>query len=281
MALLQELQPPLELLGQLVGAEQVGVSAQAKHPGDDAAWTRVAGEKDPAALVGLADLPVAAEVPLDLPRDPLGDQDLGHALLLAELPVGAVGVRPWIEVGRPAEVVLGLSRVGDLAAYAREAEHANRLALVGVAEQIELTPLEQQVIGINPAGPHLVALHRVVVEQDRLVAEDRRLHLRQARRQLVTTGGRGDAECDGALLRGTQRAWTPPADLLQSKSQRLGVREFPVQQAERGLQRGELLVRERDRRQMEVLRPQRVVLLLGRSIGRPLDGQLDAQRFEL
>ena len=72
-----------------------------------------------------------------------------------------------------------------------------------------------------------------------------------------------------------------PGDLLQRQAQRLRVGEFAVEQAQRRLQRRQLLVRERDRREMEVLGPQRVVLLLGRPVGRPLDRQLDAQRFEL
>ena len=97
----------------------------------------------------------------------------------------------------------------------------------------------------------------------------------------MPAGGGGDAERDRALLGGPQRARAPPGDLLQRQPQRLGVGEFAVEQAERGLQRGQLLVGEGDRRQVEVLRAQRVVLLLGRAVGRPLDGQLDAQRLEL
>ena len=84
-----------------------------------------------------------------------------------------------------------------------------------------------------------------------------------------------------ALLGGPERARTPPGDLLQGQPQGLGVGEFTVQQAERGLQRRKLLVGERDRGQVEVLRSQRVVLLLGRAVGRALDGELYAQRFEL
>ena len=91
----------------------------------------------------------------------------------------------------------------------------------------------------------------------------------------------GDAERDRALLGRAQRARAAPGDLLQREAQRLGVGELAVEQAQRGLQRGELLVGERDRREVEVLRAQRVVLLLGDAVGGPLDGQLDAQRLEL
>ena len=83
------------------------------------------------------------------------------------------------------------------------------------------------------------------------------------------------------LLGRTQRAGAPPGDLLQRQPQRLGIGELAVEQMQRRLQRRELLVCELDRRQVEVLRAQRVVLLLGRAIGGALDGELDAQRLEL
>ena len=66
---------------------------------------------------------------------------------------------------RAAEVVLGLRRVRDLAADARQAEDAQRAALVGVAEEVELPALEEQVVRVDLAGARLVALHRVVVEE--------------------------------------------------------------------------------------------------------------------
>jgi hypothetical protein len=96
------------------------VRAQAEHPRDDPAGTRVPGQQYTILTVRLdrvdilvevlldiiiiflagvdrlardTDPPVAAEVALDLPGDPLGDQYLRHAPLLAQLPVGAVGVR--------------------------------------------------------------------------------------------------------------------------------------------------------------------------------------------
>ena len=123
----------------------------------------------------------AAEVALDLPRDALGDPDLGGLVGVAELPHGAVGERARVEVvGAALEVVLGLRRVGDLALDPRQPEDAQRLALVRVAEEVELAALEQQVVRVDLARARRVAGHRVVVERDRLVAEDRGLDLRQA-----------------------------------------------------------------------------------------------------
>ena len=113
------------------------------------------------------------------------------------------------------EVVLGLGRIGDLAADPRQAEHADRLALVGIAEQVELAALEQQVVGVDAARADLVALHRVVVEDDRLVAEDRRLDLREAGGEVMAAGRSSYPEGDRALLGGSQRAGSAPRDLLE------------------------------------------------------------------
>ncbi len=99
------------------------------------------------------DLAVAAEVALDLPCDSLGHQNLRDAKLLAQLPLGTVGVSARVEVGGTPEVVLGLGRVRHFAADAREAEDADRLALVGVAQQVELPPLKQQMEGSTRLPP--------------------------------------------------------------------------------------------------------------------------------
>ena len=93
----------------------------------------------------------------------------------------------------------------------------------------------------------------------------------------MPAGRRGDAQSDRALLGRTQRAGSPPGDLLQGQAERLGVGEFSVEQAQCRLQGRQLLVGEGDRRQVEVLGAKRVVLLLGSSIGGTLDGQLNPQ----
>ena len=205
------------------------------------------------------------------------------ALRLAELPRGAAGVVARVELlaRRAAEVVLGLRRVRDLAAHPRQAEDAQRVAVVGAAQEVELPALEEQVVRVDLAGPRLVALHRVVVEEDRLAAEDRGLDLREALRQLLAAGRGGDAQRDRLLLGLAERARAAPRQLLQRQAQRLGVGELPVEQRQRGAERGELAVGERDRGEVELLRAQRVVLLLGDGVGRPVHRELDAERFEL
>ena len=255
--------------------------AQAEDPGHDLAGVRRTACAARRRRLGGLDRPEAPEVALDLPGDAVGDPDLGGADRVAVLPLGAVGVGARVDVGRAAEVVLGLRGVGHLPAHAREAEDAQRAALVAVAQEVELPALEEQVVGVDLPGPHLVALHRVVVEGDRLVAEDRRLDLGQALGELVAAGRAGDRQPHGALVGRLQRAGPAPGDLLQRQAQRLGVGELAVEERQRELQRRELLVGEGDRREVEVLRPQRVVLLLGDAVGGLVDGELDAQRLEL
>ena len=150
--------------------------------------------------------------------------------LLAQLPVGAVRVgarvevlrgggsraRPWSH-RRPCRGSARAGRRGSL--RARASGPAGRTARPGTAGGRG-----------RPCGASLVALHRVVVEDDRLVAEDRRLDLRQARRELVPARRGRDAERDGALLGRAQRAGTAPGDLLQREPQGLGVGEFAVEQ---------------------------------------------------
>ena len=269
--------------------------AQAEHPRGKLPCARVLrGEHHPrtgnaqrprppllSALAHRLHLAVAAEVPLHEPGDPLGYPDAGARLRRAELPVGAVGVRPRVEVVGRREVVLRLARVGDLVADAREPEDADVVALVRVADEVELAPLVEQVVGIHLALRLVVALDRVVAELDRLAPRDRGLDLGQALGELPPARGGRHGHGDRALLGRPERARASPGELLEREPQRLGVCEAPVEQRERSLKRRQLAVRELDRRQVEVLRRQRVELGLEVALRRLLDLQGDAQPLEL
>src|SRR5262249_9403589 len=156
-----------------------------QHPGDQLAGRGVlslehrALARRPVRLLRRAQLAVLAEVALDQPGDAVANEDSRRALDLAELPVGPLTVVAPVEVLRRGEVVLRLRGVADLALDAREAEDADRVALVRVADQVELARAEDEVVGVDPALLGLVALHRVVGELDRLAARDRGLYLRQ------------------------------------------------------------------------------------------------------
>jgi hypothetical protein len=127
------------------------------------------------------------------------------------------------------------SCVGDLPADARQAENPHGVALVGVADEVELTALEQELVRVDLALALRVALHRVVAEGDGLAPGDRRVDLHEALGQVVAAGRGGDPERDRTLVGRAQRARPAPGDLLQREAQRLGVRELAVEQGQSGL----------------------------------------------
>ena len=210
-------------------------------------------------------------------------QIFARALDLPQLPVGAAAVVAAVEVLGRREVVLGLGRVADLALDPGEAEDAHRLALVRVADQIELAAAEDQVEGVDLALRGVAALHREVGELDRLAARDRGLDLRQALGEVAAAGARGHRHLDrGARLALGERVGMAPGDLLQGEAQRLGVGEAAVgEEQQRGRERGELGVVEGDRVEVEVLRRQRVELGLEEPLAGLLHPELDAEALEL
>jgi hypothetical protein len=156
--------------------------------------------------------------------------------------------------------VLGLGCIGDLAADPREAEDPDAIPLVGVADQIELTAPVDQVVGVHLALLLGVPLDGVVGELDRLPPGDRGLDLRESLGDLRSVRLGGHPHLDRGSLRGSQRARTPPRDLLQRQAQRLRVGELAVEKVKRRLQRRQLVIGEADLRQVVVLRGQRVEL---------------------
>jgi hypothetical protein len=177
--------------------------------------------------------------------------------------------------------VLGLGRVGDLAADPRQPEHAHVVALVRVADQIELDVAKDEVVGVDLAVGDLVALERVVAELDRLATRDRRLDLGQALRELAAAAGRRELDVDRRAVVLGKRARAPPRDLLQRQAQRLRVGELAVEEPQRGAQGRQLGVRELDRGEVVVLGRQGVELGLEEAVGGLVDLQRDAEALEL
>ena len=281
VALDDRVQPGARLVDELGRMADARLVAEAQRPGDEQARDRVVRAEDAPAVLGVAHRAVGAELALDVPGDLVRDPHLARADGIAELPRDAARVAARVEVRRALEVVLGLGRVGDLAADAREPEHADGVALVRVPDEVPLAALEQQVVRVDLAQRGLARLHRVVLELDPLAAVDRGVDLGQAARELAAAGRGGDAEADRLARVRAERARAPPGDLLQRQAQRLGVGELAVEQRQRGLQRCALVVGERDRRQVEGLGRERVVLLLGEAVGRLVHAQVDAERVEL
>ncbi len=200
------------------GASTCGVLAPAQDPGDQLALGGVGGLEDAAfaggavGLLHVAELAVGAVVALDQPGDPLADEDLRRPLRLPQLPVGAAAVVAAVEVLGRGEVVLGLGGVADLALDPREAEDAHRVALVRVADQVELAAAEDEVEGVDLALLGLAPLHRVVGELDRLAAGDRGLDLGEALGEVAAAGGGGHRHLDrGALALGASGFGCPQA----------------------------------------------------------------------
>ena len=271
----------VQLVHQLGGPQHAGVLLVADRPGEHQAGDRVGGAEDAPAVLGIRQGAVAAEVALHVPGDPVGDPDLrrpprrrraatgcGSRTRAGRSPPGAGSrARPWWR--RPP--CHGCARAGRRAGA----------ALVGEPDEVELAALEEQLVRVDDARGRLAGLHRVVLELDPLAAVDRRVELGQAGRQLAAAGRAGDAEPDRALRGRAERAGAAPGELLEREPQRLRVRELPVQEAQGGLQGGELAVGEGDGGQEEGLGRERVVLLLGEAVGGLVHGQVDAERVEL
>src|SRR4051794_36493385 len=113
-----------------------------------------------------------------------------------------------------------------------------------MADDVELAALEQQVVGIDLPALLSVAPHRVVVEDDRLAAEDRGLDLRQPLGELAPARASGHGERDAPVLGSRQRRGLAPRQLLERQPQRLRVRELTVEQRQCGAKSAELRVAE-------------------------------------
>src|SRR5204862_7079851 len=107
-------------------------------------------------LGGSRNAHVLAEVALDEPLDLVREPHARSPDRLAELPRRAVRVDARVEALGRREVVLGLRGIADLAADAREPELAHVVALVRVADEVELAAAEEQVVRIHLARANLV-----------------------------------------------------------------------------------------------------------------------------
>ena len=204
--------------------------------------------------------------------------DLGLALRLAVLPRLSAA-----EVGR---VVLGHAKIAlpagcepDVADDARDAERPLVLLVQVPPDQVPGARLGQERVRVHGALARAVARDRPVRELDRPLLGDGTFELRQTPRHLVGVVGVAHLDPETALGRGLELRRPAERKVLEGKPQRLRVGELAVEQVERDLQRGQLLVVEVELGEEVLLCPERVELLAGELV--PLGVQGHAEGDEL
>ena len=128
-------------------------------------------------------------------------------------------------------------------------------------------------------GPNSVAGDAPVVELQRPLLRDRGLELAQPARQLGRVVRIADLDAHGGLGRRLREARPAQREVLESKPERLGVRELPLEEVEAGLERGELVVGELERRQEVVLGAERVQLLARELVALGLERDAEGEQL--
>ena len=138
----------------------------------------------------------------------------------------------------------------------------------------------KQPVGVERALGLLAARHRPVAELHRALLGDRGLELREAAGHLRGVVGVAHLDADGRC--GRRLVGEPgPAErkVLEREPQRLRVREFPLEEVEAGLERGQLVVGQVERRQEVALGAERVQLLAGELVTLGLERDAEVAQF--
>ena len=251
--------------------ERHGASVLAQHPRREQRDRRVLGDED--VVLEPARLAVRA---LDPPGGVAGDLDARLAGEVADLPRRPAAVLVDVEVGRRAEVALAPRGEADVAADARDAELLPPLVVEVLADDVPDAVVGEQRERVHRPLGERVARDRVVRELDRPLLRDRALELREPAGHLDGVVGVAHLDADGGLRRRLAEAGPAEREVLEREPQRLRVRELAVEQEERRLERGELVVAELELGQEVLLRAQRVQLLAGELV--PLRVERHAER---
>ena len=134
-------------------------------------------------------------------------------------------------------------------------------------------------VRVDGTGTNFVARDAPVVELQGSLLRDRRLELAQPARQLGRVVRVADLDADGGLGWRLGEARPAQREVLESKTERLRVRELPLEEVEAGLERGELVVGELERRQEVVLGAERVQLLPGELVSLRLERDAEGQQL--
>ncbi len=281
MALGDGLQRIDDRVAQIRRGQHLGLRTHRKDPRRKLAPVAVGGGVDGRAVVGEPRGAVGAEHLLHPPRDGGGEGDLGRLVAVVQLPRRPVAVAGDVDIQRRREVVLGAALEGDAALDARQAEQPDGIALVGVAGHVPVAARVQEAVRVHLALGALVAADGVVREPDGLAPADRRLDLREVRRDVrrVVAAQEVDRHGSGGVV--VQRAGTAQREVLQRQPQRLGVGELAVQQVQAGLQRRQLGLVEVEFGQVVVLGRQGVQIALERVVPGAFHRQTQAHALDL
>jgi hypothetical protein len=129
-----------------------------------------------------------------------------------------------------------------------------------VADDVPAARIAVEAVGIQRALGVLVGRDRPVRELHRALLRDRALELSQAPRHLGRVVLVDHLDAERRLRRRLVEAGAAEREVLEREPQRLGVGELPLEQVERGLERGELLVLELELGEEVLLRAERVEL---------------------
>src|SRR5262249_35515225 len=258
MPVTDEAQCSGDLPPQLWRRDGRGPPVLTSDPGSELPRARIFGHEE--AVFDAAVLPVR---PLDPPGRVVGDLDARLAGDVADLPRRAVAVGLELEIRREAEVPLPARRETDVAADSRDAEGADVLTHEVLADDVPGAVVLKQ--GVRVERPLLlgIARDRPVVELDRALLRDRALELAEAPREFGRVLRIEHLDAQGRVCRGLGESRAPQCEVLQRQTEWLRVGELALEQVERRLEGGQLVVLEIELGEKVGLRAHRVQLLAG------------------
>ena len=139
--------------------------------------------------------------------------------------------------------------------------------------------MRQQRVGVDGALPLDASRDRPVLELDRPLLRNRRLHLAQPARELGGIVGIADLDALGDLGRRVPEAGAAEREVLEGETERLGVGELALEEIQARLEGGELVVRELELGEEVVLRAQRVELLAGELVALRLERHAEREQL--
>ena len=246
-----------DLTAQRVGLERHRAAVEAEDPGGEVGEAGVRRDEDVVLHVPVR-RPVRA---FDPPGGIARELDPRLADGLAHLPGRRRPVLGGVELLRQPEVALAAGRELDVTPDPEHLERSDRVASVVAADDVPAALVRQERVRVDRALALDTAGDRPVLELDRALLGDRRLELAQPSRELGRVVGIPNLDALGDLGWRIEEPRPAECEVLQRQAERLCIRELALEQVEAGLQRGQLVVGEPERRQEIVFGAERVQLL--------------------